>query len=139
MCDLVLDNQRRREVSDAVGLTFGRIKALRRIAWAPKTMGELATALGIDAPYATLVVDDLERQGLVERRPHPTDRRVKVVAATSAGSALAHRAEEIMSRPPAGLAALPGPELEALARILRQTQTQTQTQTQSQTSDPDSA
>jgi DNA-binding MarR family transcriptional regulator len=119
MCDLVLDNQRRREVSDALGLSFGRIKALRRIVWSPKTMGELAAALGIDAPYATLVVDDLEGQGLVERRSHPTDRRVKVVAATSAGTAVAHRAEEIMSRPPAGLAALPGPELEALARILQ--------------------
>lgn len=26
MCDLVLDNERRREVSDALGLTFGRIR-----------------------------------------------------------------------------------------------------------------
>ena len=31
MADLVLDNQRRREVSDAVGLSFGKAKALRRI------------------------------------------------------------------------------------------------------------
>ena len=118
MCDLVLDNQRRREVSEAIGLTFGRIRALRRIAWAAKTMGELASALGIDAPYATLVVDELERQGLVERRPHPTDRRVKVVAATAQGAALARRAEEIMNRPPEALAALPQADLEALARTL---------------------
>jgi len=119
MCDLVLDNQRRREVSDALGLTFGRIKALRRVAWSPRTMGELAAALGIDAPYATLLVDELERQGLVERRPHPTDRRVKVVAATPSGAAAARRAEEIMSRPPAALAELPVADLETLARILR--------------------
>ena len=82
MCDLVLDNERRREVSDAIGLSFGRVKALRRIARHPMTMGELAAKLGIDAPYATLVVDELERQGLVERGPHPTDRRVKLVTAT---------------------------------------------------------
>jgi DNA-binding MarR family transcriptional regulator len=119
MCDLVLDNQRRREVSDALGLTFGRIRALRRIARSPMTMGELAAALGIDAPYATLVVDELERQGLVERRPHPTDRRVKVVATTSRGATAAREAEEILSRPPAALAGLPRPELEALARTLR--------------------
>jgi DNA-binding MarR family transcriptional regulator len=118
MCDLVLDNERRREVSDAIGLTFGRIRALRRIAWSPKTMGELASALGIDAPYATLVVDELERQGLVERRPHPTDRRVKVVAATTRGAALARRAEDIMNRPPEALAALPQADLEALAATL---------------------
>ena len=118
MCDLVLDNERRREVSDALGLTFGRIRALRRIAASPMTMGELAATLGIDAPYATLVVDELERQGLVERRPHPTDRRVKLVATTSRGTAAARRANEILGRPPAGLAALAGPELQELARML---------------------
>jgi DNA-binding MarR family transcriptional regulator len=118
MCDLVLDNQRRREVSDALGLSFGRIRALRRIAASPKTMGEVAAALGVDAPYATLVVDELERQGLVERRPHPTDRRVKLVATTSRGTAAARRANEILGRPPAGLTALTGPELQELARML---------------------
>ena len=79
MCDLVVDNERRREVSDAVDLSFGRIKALRRIARKSMTVGELAATLGIDAPYATLVVDELERQGLVERRRHSKDRRAKLV------------------------------------------------------------
>jgi len=118
MSDLVLDNERRREVSDALGLSFGRIRALRRIAASPMTMGEVAAALGIDAPYATLVVDELERQGLVERRPHPTDRRIKLVATTARGTAAARRANEILGRLPAGLATLAGPELEELARIL---------------------
>ncbi len=118
MCDLVLDNQRRRQVSDALGLTFGRIRALRRISRSPMAMGELAANLGIDAPYATLVVDELERQGLVERRPHPTDRRVKLVATTDLGAAAARRADELLGRPPAGLAALSGPDLETLVRVL---------------------
>jgi DNA-binding MarR family transcriptional regulator len=118
MCDLVLDNERRREVSDALGLTFGRIRAIRRIARSPMTMGELAANLGIDAPYATLVVDELERQGLVERRPHPTDRRAKLVAVTLRGDAVARRADEILGRPPASLSTLPGPQLEEVARIL---------------------
>lgn len=118
MCDLVLDNERRREVSDALGLSFSRVRALRRIARAPITMGELAGTLGIDAPYATLVVDDLEGQGLVERRPHPTDRRVRLVAATGRGTAAAGRAHEILDRPPAGLSRLAPAELETLATIL---------------------
>jgi DNA-binding MarR family transcriptional regulator len=118
MCDLVLDNERRREVSEALGLSFGRIRALRRVARSPMTMGELAANLGIDAPNATLVVDDLEHEGLVERLPHPTDRRVKLVALTVRGSALAKQANDILSRPPSKLAALAGPELETLARIL---------------------
>ncbi|MGB7051408.1 MAG: MarR family transcriptional regulator [Acidimicrobiales bacterium] len=118
MCDLVLDNERRREVSDAVDLTFGRIRALRRIARTPVTMGELAGKLGIDAPYATLVVDELERQGLVERRPHPSDRRAKLVTTTTRGASVALEAEEIMNRPPVGLTSLSGSELESLATIL---------------------
>jgi DNA-binding MarR family transcriptional regulator len=122
MCDLVLDNERRREVSEALGLSFGRIKALRRIARAPMTMGELAAELGIDAPYATLVVDELEGDGLVERRLHPTDRRVKLVTCTTQGAAAARRANKILGRPPASLAGLSGPELETLARILEASQ-----------------
>jgi DNA-binding MarR family transcriptional regulator len=118
MCDLVLDNERRREVSEAVGLSFARIRALRRIAKTPMTMGELASALGIDAPYATLVVDELENQGLVERGPHPTDRRAKLVTSTARGAALGQQANEILGRPPPGLASLPTSELETIARSL---------------------
>ena len=75
MSDLVLDNQRRREVSEALGMSFGRSRALRRLARLPMSMGELAAALEIDPANATTVVDDLEGLGLVRRRPHSTDRR----------------------------------------------------------------
>jgi DNA-binding MarR family transcriptional regulator len=119
MREIVLDNERRREVSDAVGMSFGRLKALRRIDTAPRTMGELATILGTDPPYMTLVVDDLERQGLVERKPHPTDRRAKLVETTPRGKAAARQARDIMNRPPAELTALSEAELEALLRGLR--------------------
>ncbi len=118
MAELVLDNERRREVSDRVGLSFGKIRALRRIAHRPMPMGELAALLGVDPPNMTTVVDDLERTGLVERRAHPSDRRVKLVAATPAGAALAQRAEEILERPPLGLCELPAEDLETLGRIL---------------------
>jgi DNA-binding MarR family transcriptional regulator len=118
--DMVLDNARRRKVADSLGLSFGRARALRRIVAGPKPMGELADALGIDAPYLTLVVDDLERQGLVERRPHPTDRRVKLVVATRRGKDAARRAEAILGTPPERLAALDQRDLIELVRILRQ-------------------
>ena len=119
MRELVLDNERRREVSDALGMSFARAKALRRIYKEPSTMGKLATTLGIDPPYMTIVVDDLEQQGLVERKPHPTDRRAKLVETTPLGKAAARKAREIMNRPPAELAALPEAELEGLLRGLR--------------------
>ncbi len=118
MSDLVLDHQRRREVSEALGISFGRARAVRRLARRPMSMRELAAALGIDPPNATVVVDDLEALGLVRRRPHPTDRRAKVVEATRKGKQMARRADEILATPPAALSALGPDDLEALRRIL---------------------
>ena len=64
------------------------------------------------------MVDELERSGLVERRAHPTDRRVKLVRATASGAALAQRAERVLETPPVGLSELPADDLEVLGRIL---------------------
>ena len=118
MSDLVLDHQRRRQVSEAVGLSFARTRAVRRVADKPTSMGELATMLGIDRPNATVLVDELEAQGLVRRRPHATDRRARVVEATRKGKTIARRANEILGEPPAELAALSTEDLEALRRVL---------------------
>ena len=119
MSDLVLDHGRRREVSEALGISFGRVRAIRRLARQPMSMGELAAALGIDRPNATVLVDDLESRGLVRRRPHPSDRRAKVVEATRKGKDMARRADEILGTPPPALSALSTDDLEALRRILK--------------------
>ncbi|MCW2958271.1 MAG: MarR family transcriptional regulator [Solirubrobacterales bacterium] len=116
--DLVLDQNRRREVSDALGMSFARARAVRRLARTPMSMRELAAALGIDPANATGVVDDLEVQGLVRRGPHPTDRRAKLVEATRKGKTLARRADDILSTPPPALSALGTEDLDALRRIL---------------------
>jgi DNA-binding MarR family transcriptional regulator len=118
MSDLVLDNQRRREVTDALGMSFGRGRALRRLARKPMSMGELAAVLGIDPPNATTLVADMESQGLVRRRPHPTDGRAKLVEATRKGKALARTADAILATPPPALSALSPDDLETLRRIL---------------------
>jgi DNA-binding MarR family transcriptional regulator len=118
MSDLVLENTRRREVSETLGMSFGRTRAIRRLARAPMSMGELAEALGIDPPNATVVVSDLESQGLVRRRPHPTDGRAKLVEATRRGKDLARRADAILATPPPALGALGADELQTLRRLL---------------------
>jgi DNA-binding MarR family transcriptional regulator len=118
MSDLVLDNERRRQVSDRAGLSFGKLRALRRIAVRPMPMRDLAALLSVDPPNLTPIVDDLERAGLVERQAHPTDRRVKLVTATEHGLALAHQAQTLLDEPPVQLAALVDDDLETLARIL---------------------
>ena len=44
---------------------------------------ELAGLMGIEAPTLVRLLDGLEHEGLVERRPHPADRRAKAVHLTA--------------------------------------------------------
>lgn len=125
MSDLVLDNTRRREVSDALDMSFGRARAIRRLARQPMSMREFADAMDIDPPNATVLVADLEAQGLARRKPHPTDGRAKVVEATRKGKALARRANEILATPPAALTELDAEDLQTLRRILESVTTRT--------------
>jgi DNA-binding MarR family transcriptional regulator len=115
---LVHDADSKREVCEALGMSFARIRALRRIAPAPIAMRDLVAALNTDPPYLTLVVDDLEARGLVVRSPHPDDRRAKMVSATASGRQAARRAESIMARPPAAIRDLSDTELVQLNRLL---------------------
>ncbi len=116
---LVVDREdRHKEVTDVLGISFFRVKALRRLRGGPLTMRELTARLATEKPYTTLIVDDLERRGYVERSVHPGDRRLRVVTLTPAGAAAAERAERILARPPGALAALDAPDLAALDRIM---------------------
>jgi DNA-binding MarR family transcriptional regulator len=57
----------------------------------PMSMSALADRLGIDASYVTTIADQLEERGLIERQPHPTDRRIKSLALTAEGRHLKER------------------------------------------------
>jgi DNA-binding MarR family transcriptional regulator len=116
---LVIDRyDRKKKVCDALGMSFIRAKALRRVAGGPITMRELAAALATDPPYTTVVVDDLERRGLVTRTVSAGDRRAKIVAITPAGEGQAQLAEQILGDPPCPVRDLPPDDLASLARIL---------------------
>lgn len=52
-----------------------------------QTMTALAGSLGVTQRRVTALVDALENDGLVERRPHPTDGRSTVVTFTKTGRA----------------------------------------------------
>lgn len=116
---LLLDrHDRRKEVGEALGMSYSRVKALCRIAERPLTLRALADFLVTDAPYATVIVDDLVRRALVERTTDPADRRRRVVHATAAGREAAGRAGRIMDTPPPSLAALADDDLHTLDRIV---------------------
>ncbi|WP_243747923.1 MarR family winged helix-turn-helix transcriptional regulator [Mycolicibacterium sp. CBMA 226] len=72
----------------------------------------------IDAPHATRIVDKLESDGLVERRPHPDDKRRKLVTLTPAGTNALTTPDAVLLRPPAEIGRLPVDALEQLIRLL---------------------
>lgn len=69
-------------------LTPLQVKALLA-AEDPVPMRRIADRLRAEPSNVTTIIDRLESRGLVERRPNPGDRRVKLVAATPAGRAAA--------------------------------------------------
>lgn len=118
MRTMVYDDNRRAEVSAAVGLSFVKVKALRRLLKRPMPMRDLASELVVDKPYLTQVVDALEVRGLVARTVDVRDRRCRIVSLTEEGREVALRSEEILTRPPAVLSQLSDEDLSELTRIL---------------------
>src|SRR5579859_182182 len=57
-----------------------------------RQMSRLGKHIMVHPTTVTVVVDQLVSQGLVERVPHPTDRRVTLIRSTPAGRALAREA-----------------------------------------------
>ncbi|MEW2303483.1 MarR family transcriptional regulator [Streptomyces sp. NPDC006655] len=55
---------------------------------------ELSTRLGYDPSAIVGLVDDLEKQGLAERRPAPDDRRSRIVVLTESGRAFLRDTDE---------------------------------------------
>lgn len=84
------------------------------------TQSELSEATFRDAPTMSRIVDSMERQGLLERRPHPTDGRARIVRLTRRGRALEAKlvpvAQAVVERMTAGIDAR---ALETTRRTLR--------------------
>jgi DNA-binding MarR family transcriptional regulator len=101
-------------------LTPVQAHALRRLdPDVPLAMSALADALFCHASNVTGIVDRLESRGLVERTPGAEDRRVKTLVLTPEGAVVRARVIELLSEPPAAIAALPAADLRALRDILR--------------------
>jgi DNA-binding MarR family transcriptional regulator len=113
----VTGQDRRRALRAELDLGAAKAELLIRLAQAPMTLREIAQAVDVDPPAATVGVDRLERRGLVRRGAHPEDNRRKLVHLTDAGLRAAATAQRILTDPPHGLAALKADDLAALIRI----------------------
>ncbi|MDG4797622.1 MarR family winged helix-turn-helix transcriptional regulator [Micromonospora sp. WMMD1082] len=85
-----------------------------------RNQGAIAEELGIDRTVLTYLIDDLERDGLVVRRPDPADRRSRLVTLTEAGHEAARRRREALRTVESHLLrALPPEEAVTLRALLQ--------------------
>lgn len=112
-----------RERAVTLDLTAAQATALRELS-GPMTMRELADRMSCEPSNATFVTDKLEKRGLVERRPHPHDRRAKQLVLTPEGIALRERLLDLLGAD-SPLAALSQDEQTALHGLLLRAKTST--------------
>jgi DNA-binding MarR family transcriptional regulator len=108
----------RRAVVEQTGLPFSRIRILKRLGQHPMSVKQVAHAATIDAPAATVAVNDLEERGLVVRSIDPTNRRCKLVSLTDAGRDVVNAIDAIDDPAPDAIVALTDVDLKQLHAIL---------------------
>jgi DNA-binding MarR family transcriptional regulator len=110
--------RRLRTEDDALGISPPRLSALSVVVFAgPIGIGALAAAEGVAAPTMTRLVDGLEREGFVRRRPDPNDARGVIVEASATGRRTLTRGRQQRVRSlAAGLASLSSEELAEIGR-----------------------
>lgn len=109
------------EQMEGAGHTYARWRTLFWISQAGDGISQrrLADMLGVEEPTLVRLLDALQKQKMIERRPHPTDRRVNLIYMTpeaepvlSAGNALAEEIRDEM------LDGIPSEDLAAALRVL---------------------
>ncbi|WP_432125858.1 MarR family winged helix-turn-helix transcriptional regulator [Streptomyces sp. bgisy082] len=85
-------------------LTGAQARVLGLLSLEPLPMRRIAQKLKCEPSNITGIVDRLEARGLVERRPAPDDRRVKLAVPTDEGRTVARRLRESLdfAREPLG-------------------------------------
>ena len=114
------DKPRRMATLNQLGLAPMQSMALMQLQpGEPMPMSALATALMCDNSNVTGIVDRLEAQGLVERRPAEHDRRVKMLIMTPRGAEIRAQLGARLGEPPEPLAQLSPADQRALRDIMR--------------------
>ena len=104
------------------GLTFARYEALVLLSFTRSgqlPLGKMGQRLMIHPTSVTNVVDRLAEDRLVERMPHPTDRRATLAQITPAGRALAEQATGAVNQVRFGVEALTPRQMHDVVRTVR--------------------
>lgn len=92
-----------------LGLTFSRFEALALLYFSKShqlPLGKIGDRLQVHPTSVTNTVDRLEADGLVERVPHPTDRRTTLARLTDEGTRLAAEGAAVLDAVDFGLKGL---------------------------------
>ncbi|WP_299530440.1 MarR family winged helix-turn-helix transcriptional regulator [uncultured Streptomyces sp.] len=103
----------------AHSLTGAQARVLGLLSLEPMPMRKIAQKLKCEPSNVTGIVDRLEVRGLVERRPDPSDRRVKLAAPTEKGSRTARELRGSLHFAREPLAGLTHAERTVLRDLLR--------------------
>jgi DNA-binding MarR family transcriptional regulator len=104
------------------GLTFARYEALQLLAFSRTgalPLGKMGARLMVHPASMTNAIHRLERDGLVRRVAHPTDRRTVLAAITEQGREVARRATRALVECRFGLGALSERDAEQLSVLVR--------------------
>ena len=86
-CTTLIETEVRRRLRDQFDITLPRFDLLAQLDRAPNgmTLGELSQRMMVSNGNITGLVERLTAQGLIRRKPLPTDRRVQIVSLTAQG------------------------------------------------------
>ncbi|MFE7352295.1 MarR family winged helix-turn-helix transcriptional regulator [Streptomyces sp. NPDC057543] len=107
------------EAAAAHSLTGAQARVLGLLALEPMPMRRIAQKLKCEPSNVTGIVDRLETRGLVERRPDPADRRVKLAAPTEKGARTAQELRDSLTFAREPLAELSDEDRATLRDLLR--------------------
>ncbi|MFG3530653.1 MarR family winged helix-turn-helix transcriptional regulator [Streptomyces sp. NPDC047917] len=107
------------EAAAAHSLTGAQARVLGLLSLEPMPMRRIAQKLKCEPSNVTGIVDRLETRGLVERRPDPADRRVKLAAPTELGARTAQQLRDSLTFAREPLAELSDGDRAMLRDLLR--------------------
>lgn len=86
-CTTLIEGEIRRRLRDNFDVTLPRFDLMAQLDKAPAgmTLGELSQRMMVSNGNITGLAERLVTQGLLERRPSPTDRRAQIVRLTTEG------------------------------------------------------
>ncbi|MCW2783755.1 MAG: regulatory protein MarR [Marmoricola sp.] len=103
-------------------LTFARYEVLMLLTFTRTgqlPLNQVGQRLQVHPTSVTSAIDRLEKQGLVERVPHPTDRRTTLASLTADGRELAARATKVLNASVFADPGVPAGKLNPLIATLR--------------------